>query len=844
VLLSFAELPEDIRGHVPRKRRLLDPQAPAVGSWTQYGTGLPNVLVNDLHYIPGSGFGDVLVAGTLGRGAWTIPAASQTLTQPIVLQINQAVGDFGFSIVRLALDANDPRVLDVFLGTQSQPDFSCPVHVLSSINVTGVGNFTLIVDNTNGPINVPNLFYDGGAFTNTLEVVSSNDTQPENAVFDVGTITGLGPVTLHYQNVSILSVVGGTGRNDYTIKGLGQNVSATIMIGDGDQDEVDVEGNQGSLTIVLGQARDSVDIGLLSHSLAAIQGPVTVHGGAAAFAFLGVHDENDPVSATWSITADSFVRQGDGPINFDFMDEVEVDGGAKTGIYNVQDTLGMTLNLTAESRPSSVKVLKTTGALQIDAGKGGCSLNVGNAGSVQNITGPITLSGMDIAILVDDSSDPTTGLTPTLGTTSLVGLAPATIDFSQAELAGLDIRDGSGGVTFLITGTPFDISFNPLTTLVRGSGNDAVNVQATEGRLTIGGGTGKSNIVTIGGLAPALGGALARIEGPINVTDFLGRTGLIIDDSGDSMGRSVIITASSVTGLSTAAINYAAGPVSSVVIHGGGAANTSTTFQIQSISSAAPVTIFGGMGNNTLQGPNKVSTWTFVSVGGGTVGNVTFSGIQNVKGGTALNTFKFNAGGALTGTLTGGGAGDWLNYASTLTAINVNLRTGAATFVGGGAAGKVSQVQNVVGGAGNNTLVGSSLGNIFIGGGGTNVLTSGSGRSILIGGTGTATLTGGPADDILIAGTTTFDANQAALMTILKEWQRTDRSYTQRIADLRNGGGFNGSNKLIWHTTVLDNDRGSGKLIGGTGLDWFFANLAATGVLDHISNRNGNEQVD
>jgi hypothetical protein len=37
--------------------------------WNKLGTGLPNALVADLDY---NAADDVLLAGTLGRGAWTI----------------------------------------------------------------------------------------------------------------------------------------------------------------------------------------------------------------------------------------------------------------------------------------------------------------------------------------------------------------------------------------------------------------------------------------------------------------------------------------------------------------------------------------------------------------------------------------------------------------------------------------------------------------------------------------------------------------------------------------------------------------------------------------------------
>jgi hypothetical protein len=125
------------------------------------------------------------------------------------------------------------------------------------------------------------------------------------------------------------------------------------------------------------------------------------------------------------------------------------------------------------------------------------------------------------------------------------------------------------------------------------------------------------------------------------------------------------------------------------------------------------------------------------------------------------------------------------------------------------------------------------------------VITGGSGRSLLIGGTGSSTITGGSADNILIAGTTTFDANEAALMAILREWQRTDKTYAQRITDLKNGGGFNGTNDLVWGTTVRDNDSAAATLTGGPGLDWFFADLGPGGILDHITdlNNGGPEQV-
>ena len=68
------------------------------------------------------------------------------------------------------------------------------------------------------------------------------------------------------------------------------------------------------------------------------------------------------------------------------------------------------------------------------------------------------------------------------------------------------------------------------------------------------------------------------------------------------------------------------------------------------------------------------------------MGAVSFTGISNLLGGTALDTFTFGPNGSI-GSVNGGGGGDWLDYTALTTAVTVNLATGAATGVAGGAAG-------------------------------------------------------------------------------------------------------------------------------------------------------------
>ena len=101
----------------------------------------------------------------------------------------------------------------------------------------------------------------------------------------------------------------------------------------------------------------------------------------------------------------------------------------------------------------------------------------------------------------------------------------------------------------------------------------------------------------------------------------------------------------------------------------------------------------------------------------------------------------------------------------------------------------------------------------------------------MIGGSGASTLRGNGGDDILISGYTVYDANDAALWSIMAEWTSAD-SFTQRVADISDATlspGFanrrNGNYFLIADVTVF-NDPAKDKLNGGGGDDWLFADAA------------------
>jgi uncharacterized protein (TIGR03118 family) len=137
------------------------------------------------------------------------------------------------------------------------------------------------------------------------------------------------------------------------------------------------------------------------------------------------------------------------------------------------------------------------------------------------------------------------------------------------------------------------------------------------------------------------------------------------------------------------------------------------------------------------------------------------------------------------------------------------------------------------GGAGHDLLVGGRGSNILLGGTGADALFGSVSRDILIGGEGNDLLVGNGADDLLIGGSTAHDANPAALLQILAEWTSGD-DYATRVSKLRTGAG---GLPILDATTVID-DGSLDILLGGLGLDWFFA-----GAGDLVPGHQAGEQV-
>lgn len=135
---------------------------------------------------------------------------------------------------------------------------------------------------------------------------------------------------------------------------------------------------------------------------------------------------------------------------------------------------------------------------------------------------------------------------------------------------------------------------------------------------------------------------------------------------------------------------------------------------------------------------------------------------------------------------------------------------------------------------------------VLLGGGGNDKLIGGANRDILIGGAGPDRLSGRGQDDLLVAGLTSFDGDPAALLAIQAEWTSA-RDYATRIANILGTGTGPRGNGTVFLTTdgpsaTAFEDGAEDILKGGTGRDWFFANLDI-GTKDKLVDRLAGEVV-
>ena len=459
---------------------------------------------------------------------------------------------------------------------------------------------------------------------------------------------------------------------------------------------------------------------------------------------------------------------------------------------------------------------------------GGSSTDEFDFLSVGLVTGKVTGgSGIDRI----DYSAYTFAITVNLATSTAPGLG------TFATIEGVT---GTAGTDYLIGAD------NTNTWTLNGDRNGAVDGFTFDGfEVLVGGSAADTFKEQIVGIAPQVirgGGGADTLTGFAVVGTVWNVTGA---DSGTLRGIS-FSEIETLTG-STLGDTFVLGPSGSISgqIAGGGGTDildvsgligpvvvdltTSTVIGVAKFNSIERI-VGNGTTDAKLVGKNATNTWTLTGLNTGSVGTTTFAGFGHLIGGTGNDTFVLNGVDGAT-KIDGGGGVDTLDYSKATADVIVRLDLGTASGVGA-----LSGFESVLGGSGNDILIGDGLANtlkgnggndILIGGLGNDSLDGGAGWDILIGGSGTDQLTGGTEADILIGGRVSFYdevtqfADLIALRSIQLEWGRPDAtSIPERVAHLSGTqpGGLNGGYFL---TSLNVFDDGELDTVPGTGsTDW------------------------
>jgi Ca2+-binding RTX toxin-like protein len=282
-------------------------------------------------------------------------------------------------------------------------------------------------------------------------------------------------------------------------------------------------------------------------------------------------------------------------------------------------------------------------------------------------------------------------------------------------------------------------------------------------------------------------------------------------------------------------------------------------------SGAIDDTLIGGNGTDLVSYAGAATGVTVDLTNGsssGAFGNDSLTSIENILGGNGDDSIMGDSlanlldggtgndtlhGGsdAIDDTLIGGDGIDLLSYDGAATGVTVNLETGNSS----GAFGNDSlySIENILGGNGNDSIIGDSLANLLDGGAGNDTLEGGLGADTLDGGSGNADLASyanaGAAVEVRLNAGSSADPGVAS-----------GGAGNDRLHSIENLIGSNFADTLLGNTdtnTILGGD-GVDSILGGGGNDWldfgagdenFLRDLSEAGT-DTLIGGDGNDTLD
>ena len=387
-----------------------------------------------------------------------------------------------------------------------------------------------------------------------------------------------------------VTLLGGTTANTFNLLSTfgGEPVN---LVGGPSADTFNIRGKSSAVTVNGGGGADSTVVGNAGN-LNPILGALSINDTGGGMA-LTVDGSANGVNRTVGIGTGSLSGLTSTAINYANLSSLDVRTGAGVDTITVN---GLPAPTTINTGLGSdiVRVLAATSPLAIQGEAGTDSVEVGNAGSMQGVTSPLTVSSTSgtITLQLDDSAD-AVGRNVNLGPNTITGLSPNTINF--ANVGQLILSGGTGGNLFTI-----DDPVAGEVTLNAGAGDDTVNVLALSAGPLLVDTQGGSDEINVGDA-----GSLASILAALSVVGTAGSANINVDGSAEVASQAPTLSANAgfalLSGMAPAVIQYAIEALDSLAISTGDGDDALTVdFATGNPIPTNDLTYLGGNGPNTL----------------------------------------------------------------------------------------------------------------------------------------------------------------------------------------------------------------------------------------------------
>lgn len=417
--------------------------------------------------------------------------------------VKNPAGASALHLLRIDSGKTDGDVVNVLATATNLETVITNSGDLDQVNVGDAGRVNAIL----GTLSV----FNPPSFT-ALRIDDSAETAAKTVTIRDDAVLGLALAKINYaeSDISSLTVLTGGGADQITLESTAQLATTTVNAGAG-ADSITVHtgglGSSGSTVIQGGDADDTLTLRSgsyagVNHNLTAPgAGNLLYDGRALSYETIETTQELSTISTYQiSATADADVVEiVNGPVvlglattqirstngtfgtlNFANKSSVSFDSAAGADTITINNPGGAT-GLTAFKVSTgitdgdAVSVLATRDgvATTITNSGGTDAVNIGNAGLVSGILGPITVNGVsNLTVLAIDDSLDTNARNVTITAGSVTGLAPAAISYAGTDISSLTVVSGAGVDTFTISGT----ATSRTTTIRSGNGNDTFNI--------------------------------------------------------------------------------------------------------------------------------------------------------------------------------------------------------------------------------------------------------------------------------------------------------------------------------------------------------------------------------